>query len=97
MSWAEEELAKAVKVLAGTAAIPLRVAADITADIAGEIVESLQSYVPKPSRLRNIMAKTNLQRYLRTIKKDYDVVLTEENYGDIILEEFKNWRCKRAI
>jgi len=36
------------------------------------------------------MAKKSLHRYLAKIKKDYNVVLTEENYKDIILEELES-------
>lgn len=36
------------------------------------------------------MAKKSLHRYLTKIKKDYDVVLTEENYKDIIQEELES-------
>jgi len=36
------------------------------------------------------MAKKSLQRYLAKIKKDYNVVLTEENYKNIILEELES-------
>jgi len=36
------------------------------------------------------MAKKSQQRYLAKIKKDYDVVLTEENYKDIILKELES-------
>ena len=36
------------------------------------------------------MAKKTLQRYLAKIRKDFDLVLTEENYKDIILEELES-------
>jgi len=36
------------------------------------------------------MAKKSLHRYLAKIKKEYNVVLTEENYKDIILEELES-------
>jgi len=36
------------------------------------------------------MAKKSLQRYLAKIGKEFDVVLTEENYKDVILEEVES-------
>ena len=47
MSWVEDEdeLAKAVQLLAGTTVIPFKLAAGI----AGDLVGSLEQYVPSPS------------------------------------------------
>jgi len=36
------------------------------------------------------MAKKSLQRYLAKIREEFDVVLTEENYKDVILEEVES-------
>jgi hypothetical protein len=36
------------------------------------------------------MAKNSLQRYLAKIGKEFDVVLTEENYKEVILEEVES-------
>ena len=69
MSWDEEDLVKAVKILAGTAAIPLKVAADV----AGEIVKSIEDYVPKPSKLvSNLidMRISTLKTITRVIEKE---------------------------
>jgi len=60
----EEELVKAVKVLAGTALIPLRVAADVV----GGLAESLEDYLPGPSKLASDLIEMRISA-LKAINK----------------------------
>ena len=78
MSWEEEDLVKAVKILAGTTAIPLKMAADI----AGGIAETLGDYVPKPSELASSLIDMRISA-LKTITKVIEKEITLlENYKD---------------
>jgi hypothetical protein len=84
MSWEEEDLAKAVKILAGTAAIPLKVAADV----AGDVVESLKGYVPKPSKLASNLIDMRIST-LKTITKviEKEIALLEEYKSELEAKE----------
>ena len=76
INWAEEaDLAKVVKILAGTTVVPLQVAADI----AGDVVESLGSSVPKPSTLVSHlidMRISALQTVTKLIEKELSLLET---------------------
>ncbi|MDI6885115.1 MAG: hypothetical protein QMD22_01965 [archaeon] len=91
MSWEEEDLAKAVKILAGTAAIPLKVAADI----AGDVVESLKDYVPKPSKLASNLIDMRIGT-LKTITKviEKEIALLEEYKSELEAKEEKKEKIK---
>lgn len=84
MSWEEEDLAKAVKILAGTAAIPLKVAADI----AGDVVKSLEDYVPKPSKLASNLIDMRIST-LKTITKviEKEIALLEDYKSELEAKE----------
>ena len=73
----EEELEKAIKILAGTAAAPLKVAADIASDLTG----SMESYVPKPTQL----ASNIIDMRIKTLKTVINVIEREIS----ILEKYK--------
>jgi hypothetical protein len=77
LGWDEEDLVKAVKILAGTATVPLKVAADIASDITG----SLESYVPKPTEL----VSTVIDMRIKTLKTFISVI--EKEIG--LLEKYK--------
>ncbi|HUV02120.1 MAG TPA: hypothetical protein VMW67_01510 [Desulfobacteria bacterium] len=75
MSREEEDLVKAIKVLAGTAAVPLKVAADITGDIA----KSLENYIPKPSEFASRLIDLRisaLQTITNVIEKEISLLET---------------------
>jgi hypothetical protein len=80
MNWEEDDLAKALKILAGTTAIPLKVAADI----AGGVVSSLGDYVPKPSKLASSLIDLRIGT-LKTITKavEKEVALLEQYKEDL--------------
>ena len=78
ISWEEEDLAKAVKILAGTTAIPLKVAAEI----AGGIAETLEDYVPKPSELASSLIDMRISA-LKTITRVIEKEIT-------LLEDYKD-------
>lgn len=91
MSWEEEDLAKAVKILAGTTTIPLKVAADIV----GEITGSLESYIPKPSKRASNLIDMRINT-LRTITKviEKEIDLLEKYKGDLEVQEEKKEKVK---
>jgi hypothetical protein len=91
MSWEDEELAKAVKILAGTTAIPLKVAADI----AGDLVTSLESYVPKPSKFASQLIEMRINT-LKTITKviEKEITLLEQYRESIEAKEEKREKVK---
>lgn len=91
MSREEEDLVKAIKVLAGTAAVPLKVAADITSDIA----KSLEDYVPKPSEFASRLIDLRisaLQTITNVIEKE--ISLLETYKKDLEAEEEKKEKVK---
>jgi outer membrane translocation and assembly module TamA len=77
----EEDLAKAVKILAGTATVPLKVAADIASDITA----SLESYVPKPTQL----ASTVIDMRINTLKTVIKVIEKEISLLEQYRREFE--------
>jgi hypothetical protein len=91
MSWEEEDLAKAVKILAGTAAIPLKVAADV----AGDIVKSLEDYLPNPSELASNLIGMRIST-LKTITKviEKEIGLLEEYKSELEAKEEKKEKIK---
>ncbi len=91
MNWEEEDLAKAVKILAGTAAIPLKIAAGI----AGETAKSLEDYVPKPSKLASNFVDMQIST-LKTITKviEKEIGLLEEYRSELEAEEEKKEKIK---
>jgi hypothetical protein len=87
----EEDLVKAIKVLAGTASIPLKVAADIT----GEITESFKSFIPRPSKLASNlidMRISTLKTITKVIEKEID--LLEEYKGELEGKKEKKEKVK---
>lgn len=84
MNWEEDDLAKALKVLAGTTAIPFKVAADI----AGDVVGSLGDYVPKPLKLASSLIDIRIST-LKTITKavEKEVELLEQYKEDLETKE----------
>lgn len=91
MTWEEEDFVKAVKILAGTTAIPLKVAADI----AGEIVGSLESYVPKPSKLASNLIDMRINT-LKTITKviEKEIALLDKYKEELEAQEEKKEKVK---
>jgi hypothetical protein len=73
----EEDLGRAVKTLAGVSVIPLKIAAEI----AGDFVESIPSYIPKPSELTS----TLIDMRINTLKSVTKVVEKEIT----LLEKYK--------
>ena len=87
INWEDEaDLAKLVKILAGTTAVPLKVAADI----AGDVVESLEKSVPKPSRLVSHLIDMRISA-LQTVTKviEKEISLLETYKKDFEAEEAK--------
>ncbi|MEA2075803.1 MAG: hypothetical protein U9O85_08785 [Euryarchaeota archaeon] len=84
MNWEEDDLAKALKILAGTTAIPLKVAADI----AGDVVGSLGGYIPKPSKLASSLIDLRIGT-LKTITNaiEKEVALLEQYKEDLETKE----------
>jgi len=76
----EEDLVKAIKVLAGTTTIPLKVAAEI----AGEIAESLETYIPQPSKLVSTLIDMRIST-LKTINKvvEKEIDMLEKYKGEL--------------
>ena len=88
----EEELVKAVKVLAGTALIPLRVAADVV----GGLAESLEDYLPGPSKLASDLIDVRISA-LKAINKvvEKEIELLEKYKGELeVAEEEKKEKVK---
>jgi hypothetical protein len=73
MGWEEKDLTKVLKILAGTTTIPFKV----TADIAGEVKESVGAYIPTPSKLASSIIDTRiniLKTITRVIEKEIDLL-----------------------
>jgi len=88
----EEELVKAVKVLAGTALIPLRVAADVV----GGLAESLEDYLPGPSKLASDLIDVRISA-LKAINKvvEKEIELLEKYKGELeVAKEEKKEKVK---
>jgi hypothetical protein len=86
MSWDDDEaeLARAVKLLAGTTAIPFKVAADI----AGDLIGSLEQYVPKPTGF----ASQLIEMRITTLKTITTVIEKEIS----LLEQYKASMAAKA-
>ncbi|MGC9444904.1 MAG: hypothetical protein ACP5E9_08295 [Candidatus Methanospirareceae archaeon] len=69
MSWDDEDLTKAVRVLAGTATVPFKLASDLT----GNVLGSLEGYVSKPTKLAATLIEwriSTLQAITKLIEKE---------------------------
>jgi hypothetical protein len=80
MTEGEEDWVKAMKVLVGTSLIPLKVAVDVV----GNIAESVEDYIPKPSKLASDLIDARIGA-LKAINKivDKEVELLEKYKGDL--------------
>ncbi|HDS46045.1 MAG TPA: hypothetical protein ENN68_08180 [Methanomicrobia archaeon] len=69
MSWEDEDLVKAVRILAGTATVPFKIASDLT----GNALGSLEGYVSQPSKLAAKLIEwriSTLQAFTKLIEKE---------------------------
>jgi hypothetical protein len=88
----EEELVKAVKVLAETTLIPLRVAVDAV----GGLAKSLEEYLPGPSKLASDLIDVRISA-LKAIDKvvGKEIELLEKYKGELeVAEEEKKEKVK---
>ena len=87
----EEELGKTVKTLAGVTLVPLKVAAEI----AGDFVDSLPDYIPKPSDLASHVIDMRINT-LKTITKVFDkeISLLEKYKEELGAKEEKKEKVK---
>ncbi len=87
----EEELVKAVKVLAGAALTPLRVAVDVV----GGLAESLEDYLPGPSKLASNLIEVRISA-LKAINKvvEKEIELLETYKGELEGKEEKKEKVK---
>lgn len=76
----EEDVVKAMKVLVETSLVPLKVAVDVV----GNIAESIEDYIPKPSKLASDLIDARVTA-LKAISKivDKEVELLEKYKGDL--------------
>ena len=76
----EEDWVKAMKILDGTSLVPLKVAVDLV----GNIAESVEDYIPKPSKLAADLIGARVTA-LKAISKivDKEVELLEKYKGDL--------------
>ena len=90
----EEELVNAVKVLAETALIPLRVAVDVV----GGLAESLEEYLPGPSKLASDLIDVRISA-LKAINKvvDKEIELLEKYKGELKGKEEKGKKEKVKV
>ena len=90
----EEELIKAVKILAGTALIPLRVAVDV----AGGLAESLEESLPEPSKLASNLIEVRISA-LKAINKvvEKEIGLLEKYKGELEGKEEKGKKEKVKV
>jgi hypothetical protein len=89
----EEELVKAVKVLAGTALIPLRVAADVV----GGLAESLEDYLPGPSKLASDLIDVRisaLKAINKVVEKEIELLEKYKEELEVAKEEKKKEKVK---
>ncbi len=78
--WEDEDLVKAVRILAGTATVPLKVASDL----AGNVVGSLEDYVSKPTKLASNLIDwriSTLQSITKVIEKE--IALLEQYKSEL--------------
>jgi len=76
----EEDVVKAMKILVESSLIPLKVAVDVV----GNIAESVEDYIPKPSKLASDLIGARVTA-LKAISKivDKEVELLEKYKGDL--------------
>ena len=76
----EEDVVKAMKILVESSLIPLKVAVDVV----GNIAESVEDYIPKPSKLASDLIDARVTA-LKAISKivDKEVELLEKYKGDL--------------
>ncbi len=76
----EEDVVKAMKILVESSLIPLKVAVDVV----GNIAESVEDYIPKPSKLAADLIGARVTA-LKAISKivDKEVELLEKYKGDL--------------
>ncbi|MEA1999733.1 MAG: hypothetical protein U9N61_10500 [Euryarchaeota archaeon] len=82
----EEDVVKAMKILVESSLIPLKVAVDVV----GNIAESVEDYIPKPSKLASDLIGARVTA-LKAISKivDKEVELLEKYKGDLEVSDEK--------
>ncbi len=82
----EEDVVKAMKILVESSLIPLKVAVDVV----GNIAESVEDYIPKPSKLAADLIDARVTA-LKAISKivDKEVELLEKYKGDLEVSDEK--------
>ncbi|NOR78699.1 MAG: hypothetical protein GQ523_09865 [Methanophagales archaeon] len=82
----EEDVVKAMKILVESSLIPLKVAVDVV----GNIAESVEDYIPKPSKLAADLIGARVTA-LKAISKivDKEVELLEKYKGDLEVSDEK--------
>jgi hypothetical protein len=82
----EEDVVKAMKILVESSLIPLKVAVDVV----GNIAESVEDYIPKPSKLASDLIDARVTA-LKAISKivDKEVELLEKYKGDLEVSDEK--------
>lgn len=90
----EEELVNAVKVLAETTLIPLRVAVDAV----GGLAKSLEEYLPGPSKLASDLIEVRISA-LKAINKvvEKEIEFLEKYKGELIGKEEKGKKEKVKV
>ena len=90
----DDELARAVKILAGTALIPLKMAVDV----AGGLAESLEEYVPGPSKLASDLIALRISA-LKAINKviEKEIELLEGYKEELEVKEEKGKKEKVKV
>ena len=80
MSWEDEELARAARILAGTASLPFKVASDL----AGNVLGSLEGYVSKPTKLAAHLIEWRIST-LKSITKviEKEIALLEQYKAEL--------------
>jgi len=86
MKEGEEDVVKAMKILVESSLIPLKVAVDVV----GNIAESVEEYIPKPSKLASDLIGARVTA-LKAISKivDKEVELLEKYKGDLEVSDEK--------
>ena len=82
----EEDVVRAMKILVESSLIPLKVAVDVV----GNIAESVEDYIPKPSKLAADLIDARVTA-LKAISKivDKEVELLEKYKGDLEVSDEK--------
>jgi hypothetical protein len=86
MSWEDEDLTRAVRILAGTATLPFKVASDL----AGNAFGSLEGYVSKPTKLAANLIEWRIST-LKSITKliEKEIALLEQYKSELEPERDK--------